>query len=166
MSDNQRGYTTTSEVADFFLKAFLGCQLVESPAVATKKFFNVTEGFITHEVTDPEAKARYETALLAELNNDLGTLNPADFADRNLKVEDRQPYREWFQEQDAGFQQFDKDIQLVKTRLRRVSVNFESGVSVLVPPDSLGEQVLMSDTVDGRTRMEIEDRLTNVEGKS
>ena len=57
VSDNQRGYAPLTEVADFFLRRFLGCTLVGSPDVTTKQFFQATEGFIATEVSDPETKA-------------------------------------------------------------------------------------------------------------
>ena len=166
VSDNQRGYTPSTEVADFFLKKFLGCTLVESPDVTTKQFFYATEEFIASEISDAEDKARYETALLAELNSEDRTVNPRNFAESNLSVDHRQSFLGWLGERDVAIQQFDKDTQLIKTRLRRVSVNFESGIGVLIPPDSMGEQVTLSKMDDGLTYLEIRDRLTTVEGKS
>ena len=164
VSDNQRGYAPSTEVADFFLTQFLGCKLVDAPEVATKRFFNVTESFIASEVTDPELKARYETALLAELNSEDRTVNPMAFAERYLRLEDRQVYREYLSESEIDFRPFDKDCQLIMRRLRRVSIDFESGVGVLVPPDAFDDQVEVSNMDDGRTRMEILDRLKNVRG--
>ena len=38
VSDNQRSYAPTADVADFFLKTFLGCELLEAPDVSTKEF--------------------------------------------------------------------------------------------------------------------------------
>ena len=165
VSDNQRGYAPTTEVADFFLTRFLGCRLVDSPEVTTKKFFNATEEFISSYVPDPELKARYETALLAELNNEDRTVSPMAFAERHLRLEDRQLFRECLTENEVDFRPFDKDSELIKTRLRRVSVDFESGVGVLVPPDAFDEQVAVSNMDDGRTRMEILDRLKKIRGQ-
>ncbi len=165
VSDSQRGYAPSTEVADFFLTHFLGCKLVGSPVVTTKKFFHATEAFIAVSVSDPELKARYETALLAELNSEDLTVSPIEFAERNLRLEDRQLYKEWLLENEIDWRPFDKDSQLIKTRLRRVSVDFESGVGVLVPPDAFDDQVELFNMDDGRTRMEILDKLKNVRGK-
>ena len=165
VSDNQRAYAPSTEVADFFLTQFLGCKLVASPEVTTKKFFNATEEFISNYVPDSELKARYETALLAELNSEDRTVSPMEFAERNLRLEDRQLYRTCLLESEIDFKPFDKDSQLIKTRLRRVSVDFESGVGVLVPPGAFDDQVALSNMDDGRTRVEILDRLKNVRGQ-
>ena len=165
VSDNQRGYSPSTEVADFFLTKFLGCKLIESPEVSTKQFFNCTENFIATKVNDAELKARYETALLAELNNERMTVSPMSFAETNLRLEDRQTYREWLTENEVGLGTFDKDTELIKPRLRRVSVDFEGGVGVLVPPDAFQDQVAMFSMDDGRTRMEIQDKLKKIRGK-
>ena len=165
VSDNQRGYAPSTEVADFFLTRFLGCKLLDAPEITTKAFFNATEEFISSYVSDPEVKARYETALLAELNSEERTLSPIAFAERNLLLDDRQRYRELLSEYDIDSRPFDKDSQLIRNRLRRVSVDFESGVGVLVPPSAFDEQVELSSMDDGRTRMEILDRLKEIRGR-
>ena len=126
VSDNQRGYTPSTEVADFFLKRFLGCKLVESPEVTTKQFFHVTEGFISQDVPDPEIKAQYEIALLSELNSQRGVVNPIAFAEGNLLPEDRKSYMEWLSQSGIPPQQFEKDTELIKAHLRKISVDFES----------------------------------------
>ena len=150
VSDNQRGYAPSTEVADFFLTQFLGCKLVGSPEVATKRFFNVTEDFITSDVANPELKAQYETALLAELNSEDRIVSPMVFAERHLRLEDRQVYRDWLSENEIDFRPFEKDIKLIGRHLRRVSIDFESGVGVLVPPDAFDDKVEVSNMDDGR----------------
>lgn len=64
--DTQKSYDGT--VAHFFLEQFLGCRLREKPELTTKRFFEATERFINEQVTEPEKKAQYQVALLAELN--------------------------------------------------------------------------------------------------
>ena len=165
VSDNQRGYAPSTEVADFFLKRFLGCKLLESPDFATKQFFHVTEGFIATDVPNPETKAQYETALLAELNSQQGIVNPLDFSEKHLLLEDRQKYLDRLSQNSVSFQQFEKDTELIKTHLRRISVDFESGVGVLVPPGAFDRQVTMSNLDDGRTHLQVRDKLTRMKGK-
>ena len=165
VSDNQRGYKPLTEVADFFLRRFLGCKLLEAPNVTTKNFFLASEEFISGEVSDPELKAQYETALLAELNSHQGTIAPIDFAERNLQLDDRQKYKDWLNERELPTRQFEKDTDLIKTHLRRISVDFESGVGVLVPPEAINNQVKMSTLEDGRTHLEVRDKITKMRGR-
>ena len=165
VSDNQRGYAPLAEVADFFLSRFLGCTLAESPAVTTKKYLHSSENFFSNEVPDPERKTRYETALLAELNNYRVALSPIDFAENNLDPDDRQPYVDWLRNNDVSPQEFAKDTALIKTHLRKIKVNFESGVEVFVPPQTLDEQVTITKMDDGRTELRVRDRLLEMRGK-
>ncbi len=165
VSDNQRGYHPTTEVADFFLKRFLGCKLREAPEVTTKRLFQATEDFISEEIGEPEIKARYEIALLSELNSESRTFSPVAFAERHLRVQDRQRYIDWLGASDIARQPFDKDTTLIQTHLRRIQLDFESGIVVLGDPEVFDQHVRMSALDDGRTHVEIEDRIRRVQGK-
>ncbi|MBI4219914.1 MAG: nucleoid-associated protein, partial [Chloroflexi bacterium] len=154
-----------TEVADFFLRRFLGCRLLEASDVNTKRFFTATEEFINEKVTDPVRKARYNIALLAELNRTTTTVRPRDFAQQNFEVDDRQSYIEFLRTKDVPTTTVQKDTTLIAGQLRRLQVDFSSGLAVLGPPDSFREHVKMSQLDDGRTRVEIEDRVKRVHGK-
>ena len=159
VSDNQRSYTSQTEVADFFLKKFLGCRLTEAPEIVTKKVLDATEGFIFNQVEDPEHRARYTTALYADFGNETNMFNPVGFALTNFRVEDRQPYSEWLVEHGIEPQQFPKNTELIESRLRKVTMGFASGVAVIYPPDVLGQEVEISQIDGGRTRVVVEDEL-------
>jgi len=165
VSDNQRGYHPTTEVADFFLKRFLGCKLCEAPEVTTKRFFEATERFIAEEVVEPEIKARYEIALLSELSSETRTFGPREFVSRHLRLEDRQRFMNWIDQLELSPQPFDKDIALIHTHLKRIQLDFESGIAVLGHPEIFKEHISMRDLDDGRTHLEIEDRMKRVQGK-
>lgn len=165
VSDNQRGYHPTTEVADFFLKRFLGCKLTVAPEITTKRVFQITEAFIAEHVTEPEVKARYEIALLSEMSSESATFGPREFAQRHLRLQDRQPYMERLDEAEIPPQPFDKDTALIQSRLRKIQVDFESGIAVLGDPEIFEDYVSMRPLVDGRTHVEIEDRLRGVQGK-
>ena len=136
VSDNQRGYYPTTEVADFFLKRFLGCKLREAPEITTKRLFQATEDFIRDVISEPEVKARYEIALLAELSSEAKTFAPRSFADRYLRVADRQVYISFLADVEIAPQPFDKDTDLIDTHLKRIQIDFESGIGVLGKPDT------------------------------
>lgn len=165
VSDNQRGYHPTTEVADFFLKRFLGCKLREEPQIYTKRLFLTTEAFIHEQVKEPEVKAHYEIALLSELGSQSNTFSPRRFAEQHMRLEDRQPYIEWLSQSQIQPQQFDKDIGLIETHLKRIELNFESGISVLGNPNTFDEHVKVKDLDGGLTHVEIEDHIKTVQGK-
>ena len=53
-------------------------------ALPTRNYFDATEEWINDFVTDPVMKTRYEVATLAELQRNVGSINPRVFADQNL----------------------------------------------------------------------------------
>jgi hypothetical protein len=165
VSDKQRGYLPTTEVAEFFLKRFLGCQLLEAPDVTTKRFFNATEEFINQRVEDPVLKARYNIALLAEMNGVDNSLRPREFAQRHLDVHDRQPFISFLEERHVPTTTIQKDQALVASQVQRLQVDFSSGLAVVGSPESFNDHVRMSKLDDGRTRVEIEDHLNRVHGR-
>jgi hypothetical protein len=165
VSDKQRGYLPKTEVADFFLKRFLGCTLLEAPDVSTKRFFNATEDFINAQVNDPILKARYNIALLAELNDTATLLRPRDFAQRHLELDDRQRYITFLETKDVSTTVVQKDTTLIAGQIQRLQLDSSSGLAVLGSPESFRDHVQMSELDDGRTRVQIEDRLDRVHGK-
>lgn len=165
VSDEQRGYKSSIEVADFFLKKFLGCQLIEAPEIATKHFFKATEEFINNEVGEPVTKTRYEIALIATLNNQARTIHPKTFAEEHLDVNHRQKYIDYLKDSRMPIQEFDKNTNLIKQHLNRIRIEFESGLAVIGTPQAFGERVRICETDDGYTRVEIEDRLKKMSSK-
>ena len=89
VSDLQRGYRPTTEVADFFLKKFLGCELLEAPEITTKRLLQTTESFIREVVDDPQTKARYEIAILSELSSQSAEFHPRDCATQDFDTDHR-----------------------------------------------------------------------------
>jgi hypothetical protein len=165
VSDKQRGYLPRTEVADFFLRRFLGCRLLESPDISTKRFFNATEDFINEAVADPVRKARYHIALLAELNSASGSLRPRTFAQHHLDVNDRQPYISFLEGKGVPTTAVQKDSGLISAQLQRLQMDFASGLAVLGSPEAFADHVQVSELEGGQTRVEIHDRLSRVHGR-
>lgn len=162
VSDTQKA--TGTAVAFFFLGRYLGCRLREVPEVTTKRFFDAAERFINEDVEDPEEKVRYQIALVAELQNTHQSISPEGFANANIAVDQRPKLLERVDEAGIGAGSFVKNPSLVEPSLRRIQWNFESGIAVIAAPGNVGEQLRVEDTRDGRTKMEITDRLRDVKG--
>ena len=166
VSDNQRGYALTAGIADFFLNTFLGCELIESPEVSTRNFFAAAEEFISEEVSDSEMKTRYETALIAEMNSGRATVSPIAFADNHLQMEDRTTFLSRLENNDLTTRPFVKDTHLIRNRLRRVSYDFQSGVKVMAPPDTIEKELVgVTHIDDGRTHLQVRDNLKDLKGR-
>ncbi|MGH9045182.1 MAG: GTP pyrophosphokinase [Acidimicrobiales bacterium] len=118
--DTQKSYDGT--VAHFFLEQFLGCLLREKPELTTKRFFEATERFINEEVAEPEKKAQYQVALLAELNRTRDKVSVRAFANNNFAIEDRQAFMDEMDQAQLPKTRFDKDTHLVQAHLRRIQM--------------------------------------------
>jgi hypothetical protein len=164
VSDNQRAYVPRTEVADFFLRKFLGCELKQAPEIVTSRFLDATQAFINEAVPDAAQKAQYNIALHAELQSQSPTVSPQQFAQNSLATEHRQPYLERLSTEGLDFQ-FDKDTALVESRLRRLQVDFESGIALLATPEVLDLRVHMETNDNGDTHVEFTDRVKQVRGK-
>jgi hypothetical protein len=165
VSDNQRGYYAGTEVADFFLRRFLGCRLKEDADVVTKKVFQVAEQFIHENVAEPETKAKYELALISELSNQEATFHPRVFAERNLDVDDRQPFIQAMAAGGVQARPIEKDTSLIATHLRRIHIELQSDIAILAKPNAFQEHVRMTELDNGETRFEIQDRVKRIQGK-
>lgn len=162
VSDQQRGYAADHEVADFFLRQFLGCRLALEPDIETARFLNHAESYLA-KVPSPERQAKYEVALLAELSSNAGTLSPRAFAARHLKGPDRSAFEKHMSE--AGFvpaQGFVKDTSRISKQLRHIAVRFEGGTRLLAPADYFDKSVTLKDLDDGRTQVEFTDRIEGI----
>jgi hypothetical protein len=165
VSDDQRGYNPTTEVATFFLARFLGARLRTAPDVATKSFFEASQKWIETEVVEPEKKARYEIALLSEMNRQANTLTPNTFANENLDVDDRQSYRTSLGAAEAPTVSFEKDLKLVAPRVKRLSLRFvESKLKLSGTPEDVEKFVTVNPTDSEAAPVEIHDRIDGVSG--
>ncbi|MBV0919497.1 nucleoid-associated protein [Mycobacteroides chelonae] len=152
-----------AHVADFFLHSFLGCQLVDDPKIVTRQFHVEAENFINTHVADPAKKARYETALVAELQGNSSEVGIRSFCDNYLDLKDRAPFEKALV--DAGVaQSFVKDTQLIK--LARVQYEFVQGVKVSYPVDAPDGVVTVSGRDDGKTELQVVDDLKKLRSRA
>jgi hypothetical protein len=165
VSDNQRGYRPTTEVADFFLSKFLGCVLRDRPDVTTKRFFHAAETFINDQVDDPQAKAQYQMALLSELQSQRASIRASHFAETHLLVADRKRFISHLEQQGVPTAAIDKNTSLIDSQLSRMQIDFQSGIAVFGTPESFEQHVKMKSLDGGQMRVEIEDRVKKVRAK-
>lgn len=164
-SDDQRGYDPTTEVATFFLARFLGAKLRTAPDVATKSFFEATQSWIETQVAEPEKKARYEIALLGEMNRQAHTISPNSFANENLDAGDRQTYRDHLKANEAPTASIDKDLKLISAKVKRLSMRFaESKLKLSGPPEDIDRFVTINPAGSDAAPVEIHDHIDEISG--
>ena len=145
-------------LADFFLGEFLGCQLVENPDVTTERFFEAAEEFI-NTIGESEQQARYEIALLANLQSAAQKVNPRRFAQDHFVQADHQPFLDHLASRGVPTIEFKKDIALVESRLERVGYSFESGTKLIIPTKAWKKEVKVEESGHGKAKVTIDDTI-------
>jgi len=163
--DNQVGWAHKRNIAQFFLRDFLGCHLLDAPDILTQKFYDAVERFINEVVDDPEKKVEYTLQLVAELKNQSDSINPEQFAIRCFSDEYRGPFQRFIIETGIPYREFPKDLGQIQSRLRRRIVEFESGISLSGSEDALRNKVSIQKQDNGLARIEFEDKIERVIGK-
>jgi hypothetical protein len=129
--DEQRPYTVRSDVAHFFLRTFLGCEVAEAADVTTAKFLEASQEYFNESVGDSELRVTYTQHLLSELTNQTPTISPRTFAETNLHTEHIQPYLNHVSNKGVVAGQFPKDTKFVDNKLSKLRLNFEHGLSIV-----------------------------------
>lgn len=165
VSDDQSAIADQSGgVANFFLRKFLGCKLKEAPDVATRKFFEASQEWI-NAIDDPVKRGRYETALIAQMNDQSNSVVPNTFADGHLDSADRRTSREYLAQKEAPTGRFIKDTRLIAPKIRQMSLRFKnSNVKVSATPQAFAEYVRINATGGDRAPVEIFDQVRDVRG--
>jgi nucleoid-associated protein YejK len=159
--DNQMSYAPDREVADFFLE-FLGCKLMVDPKIETKEFFVHSQGFFNAEIPDPIKQTEYNIHLVSYVTSQTGTLNPRTFASANLDTGHRQPYINYLTNKGVRVGNIRKDTTLIERRIKKVMIDFESGIKIVGEKEAFEDKVRLEQTDDGRTRAEIVDNIKKV----
>ncbi len=163
VSDEQFGRGANRGVAYFYLFDFLGCKFAAAPEVQTKDFLQAAQKFINEDVTDPEKQARYEQALLSELNSNEEGVKPRQFAQKHIDTSaERNRFVQRVQEAGLPTELVPKSLGLIVNTIKRIQMRFENGTTINAHPDLIGNDLKISRLNDGRTRVEMEDILRRI----
>lgn len=162
--DYQMTTRETRDAAHYFAQHFLGLIQLPSARKKTQAFYEVTSEFIKNSGMADEEKLAAQDALRVELRSNNATINAHAFSDNHLPNDDvRDAYSRFLVEKGVGNDTIDKDIEYIKTKLRRPKMTFSSGVSISAPGERVGEFVTVlareEDQDPNITRVEIKGRL-------
>jgi hypothetical protein len=154
-------------VAAYFVE-FLGCMFTQRPDVLTETFFKETQRFISRAAKgDSEKTAEYEIALLSEMQSGSRWLAAEAFAQLHLRAEDRDSYLAQISSCGLPSKGFPKDIELVRSSIKRLKVQTFRGATVLVPPEMYEDGSLTVERYDDeRSTVTLIDRITGMSGAS
>lgn len=164
LCDQQQGTLSTKEVADFFLVDFLGCKLKQEPHVSTKKFFETATDFINNTTLSDSEKVEIHTHLISELTNNIQMINALDFSRRCLPTAKIQEFMDSLKNNNVPIT-FLKDITLIKDSIKKVRYELECGIKISGSEDVIKEKLIFSIVEEGRTKIELVDRIKKVESK-
>lgn len=160
--DNQISADSAPGMAKFFLNQFLGCQLYDDTRKLTREFYEATKDFIVH-VENPIRRATYYEHLLSYMNRPGGAIDPREFAVTHFEEEDRHPYEEHLTRHNVQTTPFQKDVELVKTHITKMMIDFENDISIISRNGELGNRVSLTDEGGGITKAEIRSRIKKID---
>jgi hypothetical protein len=128
------------DIAEFFLKRFLGCRMAWNPDEATKQFVQKSTEYF-NALPNEETVVRYQIALRSELESQSPTVNPTEFAREHLDVNDRDGYLNLFRGEGTTVPTFQKDVERVSNLIREASASFDNGVHLYGPPEEVEKVV-------------------------
>ena len=154
--------SSNKEVADFFLKSFLGCSLAGDPKVETKEFFNKSQIFINEEVCDPIVQTKYSLHLVSYISNNLRTINARRFAAQYLDEGHKQSYIDFLKNKKVKTTDIVRDTSLIEGNLKKMTLDFENGVRIIANQKDFEDCVKLEELENGNTKAEVRSKLKNV----
>ena len=133
--------------------------------MTTQNFFVSAENWLNTAISDPDKQAKYAIAVLTEMRRNVDTLSPRSFATDHLDTEDRQGFLDHLNANTVPLNTFPKDVDLIGSRLRKVSMDLESGLIILGSPDVFADKVQLRNLDDGQAEITITDRVKNMRSR-
>ena len=147
--------------AVYFYQSFLECRLADNASTQTKKFYEVTQDYIARSSIEPDKKIELMSSLVAFLRSNVEIIEPQTFARSTLPEAIQDGFINKCTE--SGLTNaISKNTTLLKERMRRRSLKFDSKVTIYAPQDIFVEAVRIetSDEV-GWTRVKIRGSITS-----
>jgi hypothetical protein len=131
--------------AQYFYETFLGCNIPQDSARQTKKFFELTKGFIAKLDIPEHEKIDLNTGLFTYLKVDqTPTIDRASFANRYFgQAELRDAYAAYMERNEFPNASISKDLSDLKYQLRRRKLVFDSDVQISGPAERFAELVIV-----------------------
>lgn len=145
--------TETKPAAAYFYNAFLGMDITGSSKYQTRLFYEETKIYIETMPIDEDDKYDLREALRSELRSQNATIQLKEFAETYFEPEHRADYIKTLTEKGIPDGAVIKDIDYIKSKLRRPrNFMFSSGVKIQAPADTdLKDVVRIGDQKEGYT---------------
>jgi hypothetical protein len=158
--DHNMTRAETKQAAKYFYESFLGCRIADSSSAQTQAFFLNAREFFNDLETDVSQKMNYQDAMYTYLRNENNTLiSVGEFTSTYLQPEHQDRFVAHMRE--AGFPEIsvNKDLSLIRNKLKRRVMRFSSGVSLVRRNGLLNEVVRVAASDGSQTTLVITGRL-------
>ncbi|MFD0043262.1 nucleoid-associated protein [Streptomyces anulatus] len=153
---------TGKQLAKFFREAFLGCRLKNEPRQVTLRFHDAAVDWINSRISDADTRVSYLMAVMVELQSPTPVLDSDDFIKSRIQAPHRESFAECLRDNEVPVQTFDKDIELVEPKLRKMRMAFDNGVFLIAPIEAVeGDSLHIESLGDGRTRLTLTGVMTD-----
>lgn len=147
--DFQNNMKSKSKVKSQFMENYLGCFPYDDPRISTKNFYELTREFI-YLLPDKLFQAKYLQDLNSYVQKNDTHLNPREFADDYLSTaKERDEYKNYLTKNSFAFQSFPKDNKLISTKIKKFTVEFTNGISIIGDKGTFGEKVSLTESKNG-----------------
>ena len=148
-----------SEVADFYLKDFLGCNYVHDSKKQTQDFFNASLEFFGADIDSPIEQVEFREKLCSFLLSQQNILAPKDFIKTYIPVEMRDALEKHYETKKIELNGFTKDTDYIKTQVQKMKIIFENGISITGGSANFAEEVTFGPNVNGETTITIKSNI-------
>ena len=141
-----------AHAAKYFYEAFLGCATSRSNKKDTQKFFQLTREYINAMEASAEEKLNYQDELYTYLRNENETIiGVKEFAEKCFAGKSRDEYREYMRKEEYPEFGVSKDLELLKSVLKRRIISFSSGVQLFRNKGTLSDVVRIISSKENET---------------
>lgn len=150
------------ELSNFFMSAFLGCKPYKDPKITTQEFYRYTKSFIK-TIDDEILKAKYLQDLNSYIQINTRSLSPRTFTDNYLAdTAHKNKYKDYLKEKNFSFGSFIKDTALISSKIKKISIEFMNGITILGEKGTLENKVKLTDNGKGMHKAEIISKIKNI----
>jgi len=162
VSDFQNNMKAKSSATSQFMENFLGCFPFDDPSISTKKFYELTRSFIFSQ-PDKLSQAKYLQDLNSYVQKNNTHLNPREFAEDYLNTaKERDAYKDFLTKNNFAFQSFPKSITLIDNKIKKITLEFANGISVIGDKGTFKEKVTITQAENGEHEATIKSRIKKV----
>jgi hypothetical protein len=163
ITDFQNNMKSKSNVKSQFMEQFLGCFPFDDPSISTKNFYELTRSFIG-QLPDKLFQAKYLQDLNSYVQKNNTHLNPREFAEDYLNTaKERDDYKNFLAKHNFAFQSFPKSTFLISTKIKKITMVFANGISLIGDKGTFEEKVTITKTEDGEHEAKIKSRIKKID---